>query len=350
MTEQKKTFKGDFMDERRAGAPSAFRQVMFHLRVLRAGWGLLLFTFVFSSCVLIESLLIEHYRQRHGVRSWFLAPTDILNPLIAFLAVIIATVVPSFFEQRQASVYGLRGSPWRLLGIGIGTGGALVAVTEIALRLRHILVPVASRTSIPGTLRNVFLWAGIFGMFALMEELLTRGYLQYTLTRGLAFLYRRFLGLQTGVAAGFWTAAVLTSLLFMALYRGNPGQTDMGLACIVVMGLVYCWSLWRTGSLWWALGFHGAWDFTQGFVFMQWDGGLPIRDHVFAWVAADPLLLSGGRAGLNGSVLAYLLLVIAFASLLLLKKARVYPELWAAAEDESRDHAMAGSLPDPGRA
>ena len=37
--------------------------------------------------------------------------------------------------------------------------------------------------------------------------------------------------------------------------------------------MVFCLSLWRTGSLWWAVGFHAAWDWAQSFLYgVVWNG------------------------------------------------------------------------------
>ena len=350
MAQNDAKYTGDLLHERAAGSPSIARQVLFDMRVLRAGWGLVLFSVVFIGCVLLESIFIERFRTRHSMQTWFLTPHDILNPLIAFTSVIAATLIPSLFEQRRASSYGLRGRPWKNLSIGIFTASALVTLTYTAMRFAHLVQPAGPRTPWLAILKLAPVWLCIFAMFAVLEELLTRGYLQYTLTRGLAFLYRRFFGVSYGIAAAFWTAATATSLLYVVLYRGNLGQTDAGLRAIFALGILYCWSLWRTGSLWWALGFHAAWDFVQAFVFMQWDGGLPIRDHLFAWVTTGPVQFNGGHAGLNGSLLVYPLLLIAFLSTFLLNKETVYPELWELARAQAREQQTVDTVPDPDRA
>ena len=342
---------GDFLAERKAGAPSTFRQVVFYGRVLRSGWGALLFCVVFVCAVVGESLLIEHFRVVAPVRHWYMSPRDLLNPLIALSSAVVATLLPSLFEQRHPNDYGFRGSGWKPLLAGFATSFAVATALCVGMRARGLLLPSAGLSSFLHNVKYGVIWAGILLMIALLEELLTRGYLQYTLARGLAFLYRRFLGLRSGVAAGFWTAAVLLSGFFMVLYLGNPGQTNAGLACVFVMGLLYSLSLWRTGDLWWAVGFHAAWDFTQGYVFGQWSGGEPIRDRIFWWVPQEPVALSGGKAGLNGSPLVYLALAAAFALLLLtMKKRVVYPELWTLAELQSRERDNLGTLPDPDRA
>ena len=72
-----------------------------------------------------------------------------------------------------------------------------------------------------------FLWVG------LLEESATRGYLQFTLTRGVRF----------------WWAAVVLSLLFGATHLSNNGESHWGLAVVVLGGMLFCLSLWFTKSL-----------------------------------------------------------------------------------------------------
>ncbi len=81
-------------------------------------------------------------------------------------------------------------------------------------------------------------WGLMFLMVAVFEESTLRGYLQFTLTRGI----------------GFWWGALLLSLLFGFSHGTNPGETPVGLFGAAGIGLVFCLSLWYTGSLWWALG------------------------------------------------------------------------------------------------
>ena len=103
----------------------------------------------------------------------------------------------------------------------------------------------------------MFIFTGIF------EESLLRGYLQYTLTRGI----------------GFWWGALLMSILFGAIHGHNQGESPVGLFSAGAVGLVFCISLWYTGSLWWAIGFHAAWDWAQTFFYGTPDSGMVARGH-----------------------------------------------------------------------
>jgi membrane protease YdiL (CAAX protease family) len=78
------------------------------------------------------------------------------------------------------------------------------------------------------------------------------------------------------------------------------------------VGVVFTLALWRTGSLWWAIGFHMAWDWAQSFLYGVPDSGYLIQGRLFATEALGNPLLSGGADGPEGSVfsIAVLLLVI----------------------------------------
>ncbi len=126
----------------------------------------------------------------------------------------------------------------------------------------------------------MFIFTGIF------EESLLRGYLQYTLTRGM----------------GFWWGALLMSVLFGAIHGSNKGESPVGLFSAGAAGLVFCLSLWYTGSLWWAIGFHATWDWAQTFFYGTPDSGMVARGHLMSEHPVGPLLWSGGPTGPEGSL------------------------------------------------
>jgi membrane protease YdiL (CAAX protease family) len=53
-----------------------------------------------------------------------------------------------------------------------------------------------------------------FLLVGLFEEYFTRGYVQYTLSRGLAGIYQWVFKTRHSKALGFWTAALIFSILF----------------------------------------------------------------------------------------------------------------------------------------
>jgi membrane protease YdiL (CAAX protease family) len=138
------------------------------------------------------------------------------------------------------------------------------------------------------------LWALVFLLVGLSEELITRGYLLFSLTQGI----------------GFWPAAVLLAALFAAGHAGNPGENATGIAAAGFIGLVLAWSLKWTGSLWWAIGFHAAWDWAESYFYGVPDSGGVAPGHLFTSSHHGPAWLSGGSAGPEGSALVFVVIVI----------------------------------------
>ena len=154
------------------------------------------------------------------------------------------------------------------------------------------------------------LWLFGFLLVGLLEEYLTRGYLQYTVTRGMAGVYQAIFKTPHAEALGFWTAALAFSILFGLGHSGNPGESPIGLLSAGSAGLVFCFSLWRTGSLWWAIGFHMAWDWAQSFLYGVADSGLMVQHHLLATHPVGKPIWSGGTTGPEGSIFVVLVLLI----------------------------------------
>ena len=102
---------------------------------------------------------------------------------------------------------------------------------------------------------------------------------------------------------GFWTSAVIFSILFGLGHKGNPGESPIGLLSAGVIGMVFCLSLWRTRSLWWAIGFHASWDWAQSFLYGVADSGAMVQHHFLATHPVGRPILSGGVTGPEGSIL-----------------------------------------------
>ncbi len=94
-------------------------------------------------------------------------------------------------------------------------------------------------------------WGVMFLGVGLFEEFLMRGYMQFTLARSM----------------GFWPAAGVLSIVFGALHLNNPGEAWIGALAAGCIGFFFCLTLRRTGSLWFAVGFHAAWDWGESFFY-----------------------------------------------------------------------------------
>lgn len=151
------------------------------------------------------------------------------------------------------------------------------------------------------------LYAGLFALVAIAEEFMVRGYALVQMSR----------------AISFWPAAILLSVLFAALHASNAAETPVGLASAGVIGFVFCYSFYRSGSLMWALGFHAAWDYAQSFVWGVPDSGISLPGALFTSKFHGADWLTGGSAGPEASwlIAPIILLSIAAAHVMLRRPA-----------------------------
>lgn len=82
---------------------------------------------------------------------------------------------------------------------------------------------------------------------------------------------------------------------------------------LIGFSLFACYTVLRTGSLWFAVGTHAAYDFMQLFVIGTPNGSqLPVN-HLLHTSFPGPAWLTGGPLGTEASVLQYATTVLAFA-------------------------------------
>ena len=114
-------------------------------------------------------------------------------------------------------------------------------------------------------------------------------------------------------ATHFWVATIVTTTWFVATHATSRGENAIGLASIALFGLIACLTLWRTGNLWFAIGLHAAWDWSETYLYGVADSGhAPAPGHLFTARVPPglPAWLTGGAAGPEGSALCLVLLVL----------------------------------------
>lgn len=279
---------------------------------LRAGWGLLIAIALFIILTMCSSFLLRatHLVPPHVVAHSAGPLPVFLSESSAFLVTVLVTWIMAKIEGRPVTVFGLGGTR-RLSYLLLGAALGLVAISLLIFILIQAGLLVIDRRLLFGSdaLRYAILWIPGFFAIGCFEEYLFRGYLQYTLARGLAGLAPRLSANLDPRAFGFWAAAVLVSFGFGAVHGSNPGESPIGLFCAALASLVFCFSLWRTGSLWWAIGLHAAWDYGQSFLFGVGDSGVFVTPRLFETHPVGRPLLSGGATGPEGSLLSLLMLL-----------------------------------------
>lgn len=242
------------------------QRVFFNARRLRSGWRLVLFFALFAALTGISRFPLVAL----GLTSWFLV---------------------RFVDRRPGASLGLALEPaaWRqtLGGLALGAGSLLTLVGTFAwlgMRLEPSTAPGVDFFVIQGVSH-----AGI----AFFEELLVRSYPFQTLIEGL----------------GTWPAWALSSLGFGLLHLGNPDLTPLGVVNLVLAGLLFALFVLRTRALWLAVGFHFAWNLTQGPILGLPVSGIRFESTLMRSVPAGPAWWTGGAFGPEGGVAATLVLL-----------------------------------------
>lgn len=278
--------------------PGGIKNIFVGSKGLRAGWGVTLF-FTVLTVVLFSLVMVLHMFLKHKPN------TDVLTPDMTMIfegtqasVVLVVTLITAALERRSLVKlgFGLKNALPRLLQglvVGVVAMSVLIGALDLcgAIKLGAIALHGADMW------RYGAEWGLGFLLVGVSEELMFRGYLQQTLARGLNFRW----------------AALIMGALFVGAHVPNAGESPIGLFIVFVAGLVLAYSVWRTGAMWWGIGFHAAWDWMQSFTFGVADSGHPAMDALMTSKVAGPDWLSGGATGPEGSVLSLGVLILVAA-------------------------------------
>lgn len=266
---------------------------------LRPGWGLALYVLMFVAVL--------------GVGNWLMGSValgTLWSQMSSEAMLLTAAVIPGLamarIEKRPFGAYGLplqrglfrrfgAGTVWGFLGITI-----LLAVLHgfHAFDFGHVLLHGIR------LVKFAVFWGVLFLMVGFFEEFLLRGYTQFTLAR----------------QVGFWPAAVLLSAVFGVVHLANKGEAWIGALAAGFIGLFFCLTLRRTGSLWFAVGFHAAWDWGESFFYSVPDSGQISPGHLLSSSFHGPRWITGGPVGPEGSVFCFVVIAAVWVVF-----ERVYP-------------------------
>jgi uncharacterized protein len=277
-------------------APSA-RQAATHrvfynnVSELRVIWRLLIF--LAMVIVLTNGSRLAMRRLFRGVD-----PTAVflVSELMDFLIFLFASWIMGRIEGRTVADYGL---PWRHAFRTQFWRGAVIgfaAITALLLAMRGIGVFHLEGIALHGgdVWKWAIAWGLVFILVALREEFRARGYGLFTLSAGI----------------GFWPSAILSAAFFGYSHHGNSGEDWIGLINAGVFGLLACFLLRRTGSLWLPIGVHMAFDWGETYFYGVADSGQVLPGHLLNSSSSGTAWLSGGAVGPEGSALCTVTLIV----------------------------------------
>lgn len=283
--------------KRPAGAfPAGLRVVFVGPNGIRAGWRLLLYLGIATVAgIFIGSLVrLTGFHASGGLGPAMM----VMGEGNLFFACLVAAVVMARIEKRTLAVYALPGRAafGRAFWTGVIWGFASLTALLLLIRAAHGFTFGQLALNGKPLLHYALAWAVAFLAVGLAEEFTIRGYALYTLTTGI----------------GFWPAAILLSVLFGALHLHNAAETLVGGLSAGLIGLFFCFTVRRTGTLWFAIGMHAMWDYSESFLYSVPDSGAMVPGHLLNSSFHGPQWLTGGMVGPEGSALVFLIILAFF--------------------------------------
>jgi uncharacterized protein len=278
-------------------APLVKENIFVNRQGLRAGWRLLIYLVMVIGVSFGVNLLIRFlfHPKQGALNGVALLGSELIGFAIAFGVALIMSRI----ERRPVGEYGLPGNGilggkfW--LGFLLGLGAISLLIGVISALGGYTFGTLALRGS--EIFKSGLLYLVGFTFVGLFEEFLFRGYTQFTLGDGI----------------GFWPAAVILSLLFGGAHLANPGEGWVGAAGVFAIALFFCFSLKRTGNLWFAVGLHTSFDWGETFLYSVPNSGAVMEGHLSnAVLPGGPKWLTGGTIGPEGSVFCFLTIALLF--------------------------------------
>ena len=284
--------------------PSGFRKAFVGPYGARAGWRLALFVVLFLLILFLVQRgvrlipgLAAMAKQAHQ-RNAMTPVLSLVSESVALASALLAAGIMGRIEKRPVRAYGMgwTGAFGRMFWQGAAWGLAFEGVEILAIYAFGGFTLGTLALAGASLLKYAILWAIAFSLVGMFEEFLFRGYAQFTLASGM----------------GFWPAAVLLSALFGAGHLSNPGEGWVGALSVFLFGMFACFTLRRTGNLWFAIGLHAAADYAETFIFSVPNSGVLATGHLLNSSLHGPRWLAGGSIGPEGSVMCFVLFAIAF--------------------------------------
>ena len=242
--------------------------------------------------------------------------------------ILLLTVIFRCAVERQAWA----GMPLRRAGAsrfftGFVVGGLTLAGLTLVEMLLGYLRFVDTEVSLSG-LSSALAVAGagllLYASTAFAEEVVFRGYLFQTL----------------GEQLPAWAATVISGIAFAGFHFGNGGFNGPTALSIVFFTLLFVSARLLFDSLWWAIGWHAAWDWMQfsvlGIAFVNQAGH---GRALYQFDQTGPVALVGEAPSIEGGLLAMILVGVNLVLLFAIMGARGVAVDWNA-RPALRDYAV----------
>ena len=226
--------------------------------------------------------------------AWF----PLLQQAIFAFLLLLGYAAMGLWFNRQANPIGAQGLPLRTgwpreagLGLAVGWAVALVCVLLMTV-IGGIAISVSVQGSALGWLAAD---AAFFALAALAEEIAFRGYAFQRFVRAVG---------PSGATLGF-------AVIYAVLQALMPGSSHVSFAVSIVFTFLLSAAYLRTRALWLSWGLNFGWKASRALLFGLAVGGVNSQSPVIQGDPMGPFWLTGGAFSLDGSWLAFIVLLAA---------------------------------------
>ena len=229
--------------------------------------------------------------------------TENMSPLLlvmtqgagTFGGIAATLVVFRAVNKKNPNKLGIQGPPLDMLfGLLLGAG-AMTVIFFVLLETNQITL--MNQLSNPAF--SMYTWAFllVFILTGFFEEMFFRGYIMQTM-------------LERGNKR--WVIYIVSAVVFGLAHISNPNVQWIGIVNIILVGFLFAYMFETTKSLMLPIGFHITWNFFQGSVYGFPVSGLAPHGLYDVNVSTGYDLITGGSFGIEGGLMATLLIGISF--------------------------------------
>lgn len=233
----------------------------------------------------------------------------VIAVVLAVGVLVIYTGLVRFLEKRATVELAAKGAQ-RFAARGVLVGAALFCLTMLCIKLAgawtYLGMAPLSNLAYP--------FVGAF-FAGLVEE---------TIFRGLLFR-------MVEESLGSWIALAVSAAVFGLVHAFNPGASVVSTAAIALeAGILLAAAYMYTRSLWFVMGLHFAWNFTEGGVFATSVSGGPAEGVIGVSFVNGRDLLTGGAFGPEASLPAVMVCTAAGVAFIIsaVRARRIVKPFW----------------------
>lgn len=244
-----------------------------------------------------------------------------------------------FLDRRRFAAMRLsRRGAGRHLVLGLVVGAAMLGLIFLVQVLAGYVDVTAVRWDTLGlgaALAAVLIVVLTEGAAGFCEELVFRGYVLQ----------------NVGEQVAVWISVLPVTLVFALLHVENSGFSAAWVLTILIFGAFLVSTRLLTGSLWFAIGWHAAWNITQYGILGLGNVGDPpeYRYALLDVTQTGPVLMVGEGQSIEGGLIITAVMTVAFLALLRVKAVRtaLRSRLDRAGDPEASRSARSVATPAP---